>query len=264
MITDYPIELDPNTYNKLPFTWAVLSDKGLCRQENEDTFLIEPEIGLFMISDGMGGHRGGALASDFVCQNLSVSIETGLQKLRSKSSRAVRNLLIRSIRIHNEEVLQEACSESGYKDMGATVVLCLIAGDRAFVANLGDSRLYRFRNNKLHQISRDHSVVRELVEQGKLHPEQADFHEDSNLITQYMGMETKALPDLRSFKLQRKDRILLCTDGLTDMIDLHSISGILESQSDLNHAANQMIRVANNAGGTDNITVILIEWKGAD
>ncbi len=259
--SENPVQHDPQVYGSLPFAWAAKSDVGRCRENNEDAYLVEPEAGLFIVSDGMGGHRGGELASVFVTRDLSVLIEAGFHKLRSQSRRAILNLIKRAIRRHNDQVRAEGDSESGYKDMGATVVLAMIHSGRAYIANLGDSRLYRYRNHKLTQITRDHSVVGELIEAGKLHPDQAEDHEAEGQITQYMGMDEKAAPHLRSFKLEKNDRLLLCSDGLTDMVDNLTISQILEQNPDPEPAAEQLIRQANNAGGADNITTIIIDYN---
>ncbi|MCF7955384.1 MAG: protein phosphatase 2C domain-containing protein [Phycisphaerae bacterium] len=254
------IQHDPEMFKGLDFNWAALTDTGLCRDKNEDAFLIEPEIGLFLVSDGMGGHPGGDLASDFVAGNLSVLIESSLHSLRSQNTPSIRRLLKRSIHRQSNEVRWEGQSESGYANMGATVVLCLLIGGRAHVANLGDSRLYRLRKNNLMQISRDHSVVNELIEAGKLEPENADGHHASGLITQYMGMDEPAEPDIRSFKLCSADRLLLCSDGLTDMLDETEIKTILQENADPQKAAKTLVELANKAGGYDNITVIVIDW----
>ncbi|NQU64225.1 MAG: Stp1/IreP family PP2C-type Ser/Thr phosphatase [SAR324 cluster bacterium] len=259
--TKIPIQLDPQAYDDLPFNWSVQSDIGRVRQTNEDSYLIEPETGLFIVSDGMGGHRGGELASSFVTSDLSVTIDTELNKLRSSKPRAIRRIIQRAIYQHNKQVQMEGQSEAGYKDMGATVVLALIRSGRVTIANLGDSRLYRYRNGTLIQISRDHSIIAELIEKGKLLPEHAENHDDEGIITQYMGMEDKAVPHIKSFLLKKNDRLLLCTDGLTDMLTDSQIQDVLRTQPDADIAAKQLVKLANDAGGMDNITVLLIDWK---
>lgn len=255
------IHYDPQAYGNLNFTWAVCSEIGQVRKVNEDAFHIEPESGLFIVSDGMGGHRGGEVASAFVVNDLSVIIDAGFGRLRMTSRRVIRDLIKRSILLHNRQVRLEAGSESGYRDMGATVVLVLIHAGRATVANLGDSRLYRWRKGRLVQLSRDHSVIRELIEQGKLHPDETANHEAAGVITQYMGMPERAAPYVRSFLLQRGDRLLLCTDGLTDMLSDRQIGAVLKSQPEATAAAQTLVQQANDAGGVDNITVVVIDYS---
>jgi len=257
--TGIPIEIDPQAYGSLPFTWAVRSDVGKVREINEDAYLVEPETGLFIVSDGMGGHPGGEIASAFVASDLSVTIDTGLHKLRSDSRHAMRRLIKRAIRQHSRQVRIEGQNESGYKDMGATVVLALVHNGRATIANLGDSRLYRFRRGKLTQLSRDHSVIGELIEQGKLRPEEAENHAAGGMITQYMGMEKKPRPYIKSFQIKKNDRLLLCSDGLTDMLSDVEIQSVLSQNPDADAAVQTLVKQANNAGGADNITVILID-----
>jgi protein phosphatase len=256
------IQNDPQSFKGLPFTWAALTDVGLCREQNEDAFLIEPEVGLFLVSDGMGGHPGGEVASDFVAENLSVRIETGLHKLRSKSPRAVRNLLKKAVGFHSRELYHEAQSESAPSGMGATVVLCVLLDSRCYVVNVGDSRLYRLRKNRFTQLSQDHSYVNELIQKGQLHPDEAAGHPDSAVITQYIGMPAKTRPHIRSLELHPGDLLLLCSDGLTDMLSDKEIKMILYEIQSPQQAARLLVDKANQAGGYDNVTVILIDWQG--
>jgi protein phosphatase len=174
----------------------------------------------------------------------------------------VRNLFRKSIVEQSRQVRAEGQSESGYKGMGATVVVLLLKKKRAYLANLGDSRIYRLRKKHLKQLSKDHSVVSELLEKGEITPGEAENHSDQGLITQYMGMEKKEKPHLQTFLLQPKDRILLCTDGLTDMVSDPEISNILIAEPNPQTTAEQLIRAANQAGGHDNITAIVVDWPG--
>jgi len=242
----------------LPFCWGAATDVGKEREENEDTFLVEPEIGLFLVSDGMGGHRGGALASRIVAEDLSVLIETRLGKLKSESNRAIRSMFKKAISQQSRHLRMEADSESGYKGMGATLALALLRKDRAYIANIGDSRVYRLRKGRFDQLSRDHSVISELLERGKIEPEEAEDHSALGEITRYMGMEEKARPFVRTFQLKKDDCLLLCTDGLTDMLNEKEISAYLKDHADPQGVCNALVEAANAAGGHDNITVIVI------
>lgn len=245
-----------------PFKWAGVTDIGKDRAQNEDSFIVEPESGLFILSDGMGGHRGGKLAANIVTEDLSSMIDSRLHKLRSSRPRAIRRLLRKTIFEQNRQLHMEGGSGEGYKGMGATVVLVLIREGRAYLAHLGDSRIYRLRKGRFVQQTRDHSVVTELIDAGKLKPEEAENHASANEITHYVGMEEKAMAKIHSFGLVRGDRLLLCSDGLTGMVDDKSIAGILKKQSDPQLACEQLVQAANDAGGHDNITVVIMDWFG--
>jgi len=242
--------------------WGAASDVGKERTENEDAFHIEPDIDLFLVSDGMGGHQGGALASKIIVEDLPVKIETRLRRRKSRKPRTIRSVLRRAVAEQSRQVRMEGVSEAGYKGMGATVVLALLQAGRAYIANLGDSRAYRFRRGRFVQISKDHSVVSDLVEKGVLDETEADTHEAQGQITHYAGMDKKAQAHLRTFELQAGDRLLLCTDGLTDMIGHKEIANILNNQPDPQAACNHLIAAANAAGGHDNITTLIIDWSG--
>jgi serine/threonine protein phosphatase PrpC len=246
--------------SSLPFRWGALSDIGKLREENEDTFWVGPELGLFLVSDGMGGHRGGGLASKIVTEDLPAMIETRLDRLRVGSPRAIRRLFKKAIVEQSKQLLMEGESESGFKGMGATLVMVLLRKGRAYIGNLGDSRVYRLRKGRLVQLTKDHSVVSELLDRGRIEPEEAENHEAQGEITHYVGMEEKARPYVRSFGLKEGDRLLLCTDGLTDLVNDEAIAAILRERGDCEEACKAMVDAANAAGGDDNITVIIADW----
>ena len=139
------------------FRWGAETHIGMERQENQDRFFADPEPALFLVSDGMGGHRGGALALGIVAEDLPVMIENALDRLKVGTPRAVRSLLERMIAEQSKQVQLEGTSETGYRDMGATLVIVLLRKGRCFVANIGDSRAYRLRNGRMKQLTRDHS-----------------------------------------------------------------------------------------------------------
>jgi protein phosphatase len=246
----------------LPISWGAATHIGKVREENQDGFLVEPQLALFLVSDGMGGHRGGKLASTIVVEDLPVIIETSLDKLKVGSPKTIKSLLSRSISEQSRQLQLEGISETGFRDMGATLAIILLKNKRCFVANLGDSRVYLFRKNRLSQLTRDHSVVSDLVMEGLIGPEEAKSHEARGQITSYIGMEEEPLPHVSSFLLKGNDRLLLCTDGLTDMLDDEDIATILKKEPDSQAVCQELVNTANAAGGYDNITVITIEWNG--
>jgi protein phosphatase len=215
-----------------------------------------------MVSDGMGGHRGGALASGIISEDLPVMIENALDKLRVGTVRTIRSLLERAIAEQSRQLQLEGTSESGYQDMGATLAIALLRKRRCFVANVGDSRAYRLRAGRFVQLTRDHSVVSELIERGRITPEEAPNHAASGQLTRYIGMEEKAHSHVRSFALKKHDRILICTDGLTDMLSNKDIAAILKAETDPQTACSALIAAANKAGGHDNVTTLIIDWTG--
>ena len=246
-----------------PFLWAAETDRGRMREENEDAFFADPETALFVVSDGMGGHRGGALASGIISEDLPVIIENAIDKLKVGTTRTVRSILERAIAEQSRQLQLEGTSETGYQDMGATLVIALLRKKRCFVANVGDSRAYRLRAGRFTQLTRDHSVVSELIERGRITPDEATDHAASGQLTHYIGMEEKVRSHVRSFALKKRDRILLCTDGLTDMIGDKEIAAILKAETDPQNACRTLIAAANRAGGHDNITTLIIDWTGS-
>jgi serine/threonine protein phosphatase PrpC len=245
------------------FRWGAKTHVGMERQENQDSFFADPEPALFLVSDGMGGHRGGAIAAGIVVEDLPVMIENALDRLKVGTPRTVRSLLKRMIAEQSKQLQLEGISETGYKDMGATLVIALLRKGRCFVANIGDSRAYLLRNGRMVQLTRDHSVVSELVEKGRIEPEEAVNNDAWGQITRYIGMEEKARSHVRSFTLKKADRILLCTDGLTDMLDDAKIAAILTADTDPQAACESLVAAANKAGGYDNVTALLIDWVGS-
>lgn len=244
-----------------PFRWAADTNIGNVREENQDTFFADPHIPIFLVSDGMGGHRGGALASKIITEDLPVMIENALDRLKVGATRTIRALLNRAIAEQSRQLHLEGTSETGFKDMGATIVITLLRNNRCFIANVGDSRAYLLRNNRLRRLTRDHSVVSDLIGKGRLKPENAENHHAQGQITRYIGMERRVRSHVRSFALKRADRILLCTDGLTDLIDDKAIFKLLKDNPDPEAACKALIAAAKKAGGDDNITTVTIDWQ---
>jgi len=242
------------------FRWGAETHVGMERQENQDNFFADPEPALFLVSDGMGGHQGGAIASGIVVEDLPVMIENALDRLKVGAPRAVRSLLERMIAEQSKQLLLEGTSETGFRDMGATLVIVLLRKGRCFVANIGDSRAYRLRKSRMVQLTRDHSVVSELIEKGHIESEEAENHDAIGQITRYVGMEELARSHVRSFALKKADRLLLCTDGLTDMVADKDIAAILSAETDPQTACKSLVAAANKAGGHDNITTLIIDW----
>lgn len=242
--------------------WGAASDIGKVRAENQDAFAVEPETGLFLVVDGMGGHRGGAVAAEIVARDLPAMIEIALEKLRSPRSRSIRPLLRRLIREQNRDVHEEGADVSEHAGMGATLALILLRDGRVYAANAGDSKIYRLRDGRLRLLSVEHSIVAELLESGLIAPEQAEHHSMVGVVTQYMGMPEGVEPHVRSLALKPGDRFLLCTDGLTDMVEDKGIAERLKTHAEPQAACEMLVAAANNAGGHDNVTTVVVDWLG--
>lgn len=233
-----------------------LTDVGRQRKLNQDyVFTSEMPVGnlpnLFIVADGMGGHRAGDFASKYAVETVINEVAVAEEKdpvelLRSAMSRA------------NERVHQKASLEEKYYGMGTTMVACVIEDDKLLVANVGDSRLY-VMNKEIEQITRDHSLVEEMVQMGGIDRASARLHPDKNLITRAIGVQETIEIDFFQVELKEGDIILMCSDGLTNMLEDEDIRMILAGQRDIVEKAEELVKAANENGGMDNIAVILIK-----
>lgn len=229
---------------------AAETHPGLRRPHNEDAFGANPELGLFVVADGMGGHEAGEVASNIVVKTVSASVEAG-------------ETLPESLQNAHRAVLKAAADGIGLPGMGSTAVCAQFSGTHFQVAWAGDSRGYVF-GKRLERLTRDHSLVQELVDSGSLSAAEARTHPDRSLITRALGMpdmETLGVENI-SGELARGQRLLLCSDGLTEELSEDKIATLLGSHRDLNEAVQALVKAALDAGGRDNITVMLIQRPG--
>lgn len=233
-----------------------MTEIGMCRKMNQDYFYAsEMPVGnlpnLFLVADGMGGHNAGEYASmhsiDTIVKTAEMSIYSGPEEI-----------LENAIRKANQNLIAKAVEDTSMWGMGTTVVAAVISGSRLYTANVGDSRLYLVRDRMI-QITRDHSFVEEMVRRGEIDREAARNHPDKNIITRAVGAVEEIEIDFFQTELEPKDQILLCSDGLTNMIEDEEINRIIREQENLSGAAEELIRTANQNGGRDNITVIIID-----
>jgi serine/threonine protein phosphatase PrpC len=223
------------------------TDKGRVREGNEDGFVASDRIGLFAVADGMGGHQGGEVASATALEALRSAVLDGMP---------VREAIDRA----NEAVIERAAVDPNLRGMGTTMTAgTLAAGNTFLVGHVGDSRAYLFRDGELAQVTEDHSLVEELVREGELTPEQAEVHPQRSVITRALGIESSIEVDIYTLDLHEGDRVLLCSDGLTGMVRVDDIAGILRREPDPQRAANQLVEAANAAGGQDNITAVVVD-----
>lgn len=223
------------------------SHVGRVRSTNEDAFLLAPP--LFAVADGLGGHQAGEVASKLAIDAL----------LESSPRSADAKALGRAVRRANEAVMRAASSGQGRAGMGTTLTAALIEGRRIAIAHVGDSRAYLLHNGVLHQLTEDHSVVADLVRQGKITREESRVHPSRSVITRALGTDPDMLPDTFELEASSGDRLLLATDGLTSMVSDDEIERTLTSAPTPAAAVRELINRAIEAGGQDNVTVVVVD-----
>lgn len=236
-----------------------LSDTGRVRKDNEDAFRLLPDHGLFIVSDGMGGKNAGATAAKLVVDNLPPMIKERVDSISSRQSKAISTALRDSLVDLCNNVRKEAERTVERRGMGATVVLAYLRGSRAYIANMGDSRAYLYRDRKLEQLTDDHSIVGILLKDEEITEEEARIHPARGIVSRYVGMEGMVYADVKSIRVSKGDVLLLCSDGLTGMMEDEAISEVLSTSGDLHQSCQSLIDAANQAGGRDNITVLLAQ-----
>lgn len=228
---------------------AGLSDVGRERDHNEDSYAVEEDLGLFIVCDGMGGHQAGEVAS-------ALAISTVVDHVRGQSGGDRLAVLAEASRLANSRVIEEGARNRRRKGMGSTLVAMIRDGDDMGVAHVGDSRCYRFRDGKLERMTRDHSLIEELA--GDDPVAHAALGGYSNVITRAIGTAPDTEPDTRREKLVEGDVYLLCSDGLSGVVKDPEITRILARGGDLTERCRELIQAANEGGGPDNISTILV------
>lgn len=241
-----------------------ITDEGLVRDHNEDTIGHDEDLGLLVLADGMGGHKGGEVASamavDSILQELRTSLpETPPGKTDNNTGYSLESMAIESaIKNANSKIYQASKNNKNYEGMGTTVVVLLFYDNRITVAHVGDSRLYRMRDNILEQLTRDHTLLQELVDRGFYTKKQAEESLNKNLVTRAVGVNPEVDIDLLEEVTLLADTYLLCSDGLNDMVTDDLIHDIQLNYRDDQEKMNQeLIKQAKDFGGKDNISVML-------
>ena len=245
------------------------TDSGMVRSHNEDSIAADAEIGLAVLADGMGGYNAGEVASGIAVAMLTAEMRRALEDQEphlttGSSGEPVAVKLIRENSAKaNASIFQTAKSQPQYAGMGTTLVVALFFDNRMAVGHIGDSRLYRFRNDKFEQVTRDHSLLQEQIDSGMISKEQARFSQNKNLVTRAVGIDPEVETEIHTYDVAPGDIYLLCSDGLSDMVTDNDIQSTLEAmQSNLPLAAKQLVQQANDNGGRDNISVILVRVLG--
>ncbi|MGX7173411.1 Stp1/IreP family PP2C-type Ser/Thr phosphatase [Enterococcus ratti] len=236
------------------------SDVGKRRNTNQDyasVFTNQAGVKLAVLADGMGGHRAGDVASQMAVTNLGAAWES----LELCNEEKVAQWFIQTIQEENTRIYQRGQERPEYNGMGTTIVAAALSKEQFTIAHVGDSRAYLIREDKIIQLTDDHSLVNELVKSGEISEEMAINHPRKNILTRSVGMPGSVEVDVSTYFWQLKDRLLLCSDGLTNMLSEETIRTIINQEGNLLDKVTELIERANEAGGADNITVLLIDYK---
>ena len=242
------------------------TDVGRRRQSNEDAFLVDDEVGLYVVADGMGGHAGGGTAS-------RIAVETIDRELRSARDqgenpfKAETNLQDSPLPEYLRSAVERACIEifkaaqddPRLNGMGTTVISLLVRGNHALFAHVGDSRAYLVRGDLIQQISEDHSLVNEQIKAGMITPDEAKHSRYKNIITRSVGFEEEVQVDVMGLLTEPNDAFILCSDGLANLVDDKEIREVISGSADIKDVPKKLIDLANERGGDDNITVICVK-----
>lgn len=237
------------------------TDKGKVRSSNQDavaTGLFSDGTVWAIVCDGMGGASGGNIASRLAVEYLSASLKSGYRANMGESS--IKNLLETAIYAANIRVFDKSRENSELNGMGTTVVIAIATEKEAYFSHVGDSRAYLIDENNITQITRDHSIVQSMIEEGKISAEEAKHHPRKNVITRALGVDESVVPEFTVCDFKENEKILLCTDGLSNFVDANDIKGILIKDGSDDYSK-QLVDLANDNGGGDNITAVVIQNK---
>lgn len=239
------------------------TDVGRKRKSNQDAvgvFQNQEKIKLAIVADGMGGHQAGDVASHLAVLDLGKTWENS----NLTDQEDVIQWLLKNIQVENERIFEKGQKDPSQAGMGTTIVAVVILDQTVLLAHVGDSRFYLIRNGKIKQITEDHSLVNELVKSGEITPEQANHHPRKNVLIRSIGIPGTVEVDLTDLEVIVGDKLVLCSDGLTNMVSDADIMRIIDEAANLDEALDDLVAAANLAGGTDNITVLLVDYNEED
>jgi PPM family protein phosphatase len=244
--------------------FALKTHAGLVRPLNEDAIGADPACGLFVLADGLGGYNAGEVASvmaiSAVLQRLSSAVMTSQSE---DASFAPDEAIYDTVADINATIYNAALNSAAFEGMATTLAIVWFLGNRLWVAHTGDSRVYRFREGQLEQLTRDHSFSQELLDAGMVTEEEARLLPAKNLVTRALGASADIEPEIQDLDVQLGDLLLLCSDGLTEMVGPFEIAGLLSiSEDDMHETARRLVDLANESGGRDNVSVILVQVTG--
>ena len=239
-------------------------DPGRARSNNEDSVATDDGVGLAVLADGMGGYNAGEVASNMATSFIRTELGRWLREASTQASDAeVRRAMDICVDNANRAIFNAANANPQYAGMGTTLVVAVFRDTRVLLGHVGDSRCYRLRDGRLQQITRDHSLLQEQIDAGLITPEQAAFSANKNLVTRAVGVEDTVLLETHQHDALPGELFLLCSDGLSDMLDDESIAQVLLAHDSLESCSRALVDAANDAGGKDNISVILGRPSGS-
>ena len=240
------------------------TDTGRARSNNEDSVALAKPSALAVLADGMGGYNAGEVASGMATGFITTELGRWLVEAgASATDSEVRRAMDICVDNANRAIFNAANANPQYAGMGTTLVVALFRGTRVLVGHVGDSRAYRLRGGRLIQLTRDHSLLQEQIDAGLITPEQASFSANKNLVTRAVGVEDTVLLEIHQHEVHPGDLYLMCSDGLSDMLDDESLSQLLQGYDSLEQTGRALIAAANDAGGKDNIAVVLVRAPGS-
>jgi protein phosphatase len=244
---------------------ASLTDPGRVRDHNEDCIESRPEVGLYVLADGMGGYNAGEVASGMATSLIADGLQEtwiaselarmGREEAKAASERMLREQIARA----NAAIFTTSQNNPECAGMGTTLVVCLYHDNFMSVAHIGDSRLYRLRGDTMEQVTRDHSLLQEQLDSGLITPEEAKLSQNKNLVTRALGIDPTVEPEIHVYETQKDDIYLLCSDGLSDMVEDEEIRlTLITLRTNPSLTVQQLVQAANDNGGRDNISAMLI------
>ena len=238
-------------------------DTGRARTNNEDSVAVDEPHALTVLADGMGGYNAGEVASGMATSFIKTELGRWLEETGGRANDTeIRRAMDICVDNANRAIFNAANANPQYAGMGTTLVVAVFGGEQVRLGHVGDSRAYRWRKDQLTQITRDHSLLQEQLDAGLITQEQAAFSANKNLVTRAVGVEDTVLLETHVHELRPGDVILMCSDGLSDMLDDGSIAELLRLHDDLPEAGKALIAAANAAGGRDNIALVLVRALG--
>ena len=234
------------------------TDIGKAREKNQDYYYVSEDTDvprIYILADGMGGYKGGEVASKLATESVKKYIENNFSNI-IKEKEEILKLIASAVEYANMVVYEKSKEDKELEGMGTTLEVCVIYNNKAYIGHVGDSRIYRIRKDIIRKLTKDHSYVQQLIEDKKITREEAKTHPKKNMITKALGCTPFVEPDLRARNFEKGDIFIICSDGLTNMVDEKQIYEIIKQ--DIENATEKLINEANQAGGYDNITVIII------